>query len=64
MHRKMPLPRGWKRRVRSALVHILALSHYTFPALLAKAALSKNRQIRLPWASMAASPSSRGSSER
>ena len=47
MHRKIPLPRGWKRRVRSSVLHILALSHYTFTALLAKAALSKNRQVRL-----------------
>ncbi len=26
---KLPLPRGWKRRVRSSVLHILALSHYT-----------------------------------
>ena len=47
MHRKIPLPRGWKRRVRSSVLQILALSHYTFTALLARAALSKNRQVRL-----------------
>ena len=35
----LPLPRGWKRRVRSSVLNILALSHYTFTALLAKAAL-------------------------
>ena len=34
---KLPLPRGWKRRVRSPVPHILALSHYTFAALLARA---------------------------
>jgi len=45
---KLPLPRGWKRRVRSSVLHILALSHYTFTALLAKAAKSRNRQVRLP----------------
>jgi len=45
---KLPLPRGWKRRVRSSVLHILALSHYTFTALLAKAAQSRNRQVRLP----------------
>ena len=28
MHRKMPLPRGWKRRVRSSVQHIQALGHY------------------------------------
>ena len=44
---KLPLPRGWKRRVRSSVLHILALSHYTFTALLARAANSKNRQVRL-----------------
>ncbi len=44
---KLPLPRGWKRRVRSSVLHILALSHYTFTAMLARAALSKNRQVRL-----------------
>ncbi len=47
MHHKIPLPRGWKRRVRSSVLHILALSHYTFTALLAKAAQSRNRQVRL-----------------
>ncbi len=35
-----PLPRGWKRRVRSSVLHILALSHYTYTALLARAAHS------------------------
>ena len=25
---KLPLPRGWKRRGRSSVLHILALSHY------------------------------------
>ncbi len=44
---KLPLPRGWKHRVRSSVLHILALSHYTFTVLLARAALSKNRQVRL-----------------
>ena len=44
---KLPLPRGWKHRARSSVLHILALSHYTFTALLAKAAQSKNRHIHL-----------------
>ena len=26
---RLPLPRGWKHRVRSSVLHILALSHYT-----------------------------------
>ncbi len=30
---KPPLPRGWKRRVRSSVLHILALSHYSFTVL-------------------------------
>ena len=34
---KLPLPRSWKRRVRSSVLHILALSHYTCTALLARA---------------------------
>ncbi len=25
---KLPLPRGWKRRVRSSVIHILALGHF------------------------------------
>ena len=29
MHRKIPLPRGWNRQAKSAILHILALSHYT-----------------------------------
>ena len=29
MRWNLPLPRGWKRRVRSSVLHILALSHYT-----------------------------------
>ena len=37
MTSKLPLSRGWKRRIRSSVLHILALSHYTFTALLAKA---------------------------
>ena len=44
---KLPLPRGWKHRVRSSVLHILALSHYTFTVLLARAANSKNRQVKL-----------------
>ncbi len=46
MHHKIPLPRGWNRRAKSAILHILALSHYSFTVLLARAAQSKNRHIR------------------
>ena len=47
MSPKLTLPRGWKRRVRSSVVHILALGHYSFTVLLARAALSKKSQARL-----------------
>ncbi len=39
MHHNIPLPRGWNRRAKSAILHILALSHYTFTAMLARAAM-------------------------
>ena len=38
---KLPLPIGWKQRVRSSVLHILALCHHAFTALLARAALSR-----------------------
>ena len=47
MARKLPLPRGWKRRVRSSVLHILALSHYSFTVLLARTARSQDRATRL-----------------
>ncbi len=47
MNHKIPLPRGWKRRVRSSVLHILALSHYTFTAMLARAANQRNHRVRL-----------------
>ena len=28
MPRKIPLPRGWNRRTKAAILQILALSHY------------------------------------
>ncbi len=37
MHHKMPLPRGWNRRVRSSVPHIQALSHNTCTALVTRA---------------------------
>ena len=33
MHPKNPLPRAWNRRAKSAIIHILALSHYAFSTL-------------------------------
>ena len=47
MHRKISLPRGWNRRAKSAIIHILALSHYTFTALVARAANDRHRRTRL-----------------
>ncbi len=46
MDRKIPLPRGWKRRVKSSILHILALSHYTFTAMVARASNDRNRRTR------------------
>jgi transcriptional regulator with XRE-family HTH domain len=47
MRRKIPLPRSWNRRVKSAVLQILALSHYSFTARLARAAHDRNRPTRL-----------------
>ena len=38
MHPRIPLPRGWNRRTKPAILQILALSHYAFTALVARAA--------------------------
>ncbi len=46
MHGKIPLPRGWNRRAKSTILHILALSHYTFTALVARAANDRHRRTR------------------
>ncbi len=43
---KLPLPRGWKHRVRSSVLHILALSHYTFTAMVARASNDRDRRTR------------------
>ena len=47
MDHKIPLPRGWNRRAKSAIIHILALSHYTFTVLVARAANDRNRRTRI-----------------
>ena len=47
MSRKIPLPRGWNRWARSAILHILALSHYAFTAMVARAANERSRRTRL-----------------
>ena len=46
MHHNIPLPRGWNRRAKSSILHILALSHYTFTALVARARLLLRRRRR------------------
>jgi len=46
MRRKMPLPRSWNRRVKAAVLQILALSHYGFTALLARGANHPNWRTR------------------
>ncbi len=46
MARKLPLPRGWKRRVKSSVVHVLALSHYSLTVLLAQTARSRRYTLR------------------
>ena len=47
MHRRVPLPRGWRHHTKAAIVQILALSHYAFTGMLARAANSRNRTTRL-----------------
>ncbi len=46
MRARVPRPRGWNARARSAIVHILGLSHYTFAALLARAANVVSERVR------------------
>ncbi len=46
MRHKIPVPRGWNRRAKSAILHILALSHYTFTALVARATNDRHRRTR------------------
>jgi hypothetical protein len=47
MDPRIPIPRGWNRRAKSAIIHILALSHYTFTVLVARAANDRNRRTRI-----------------
>ena len=46
MHHRTPLPRSWRPHTKAAIVHILALSHYTFTAMLARAANERSRRTR------------------
>jgi hypothetical protein len=46
---KLPLPRGWKRRVRSAVLHILALGTTACPHQLeprARRSVAGSRRVR------------------
>jgi putative transposase len=47
MRHSLPVPRTWNRRVKASVIRILALSHYTFTALVARAARARDRQTRL-----------------
>ena len=46
MPRKILLPRGWKRQTKSAILHILVLSHYAFTAMVARAANERSWRTR------------------
>ncbi len=46
MQHRIPLPRGWRRHTKSAILQILALSHYAFTARVAGASNDRNRRTR------------------
>ncbi len=46
MDRKIPLPRSWNRRTKAAILQILALSHYAFTAMVARAANERSHRTR------------------
>jgi len=43
---RIPLPRAWNRRAKSAILYILALSHYAFTVMVARAANERSRRTR------------------
>jgi hypothetical protein len=43
----IPLPKGWPRRVRSAVIHSISLAHYSLTATRSWAANSLNARVRL-----------------
>ena len=47
MSRQIPLPRSWNRRTKAAILQIVALSHYTFATILARAANDRDRRTRV-----------------
>ena len=46
---KIPIPRGWNRRAKSAILHILALSHYTFTAMVRREAVRRELAFFMCW---------------
>ena len=46
MHRRIPIPRGWRHHTKSAIVQILALSHFAFADLRAKPSSRRNAAPR------------------
>ena len=46
MDRKIALPRSWNRRTKAAILQILALSHYAFTVMVARAANERSRRTR------------------
>ena len=46
MPRQILIPRSWNRRAKSAIIRILALSHHTLTALVARAANERGRSYR------------------
>ncbi len=51
---KLPLPRGWKRRVRSSVLHILAVGHYSVRPGQDSHLLEQRTFVRHTWTSTAA----------
>ena len=46
MRRKLPLPRGWNRHVKSSVLQVLSLSWYCFTAIRGRAAESRKVSLR------------------
>ena len=44
---RIPLPRGWPRRVRSAVIHAISLAHFSLTSTRSWAANSWNARVRL-----------------
>ncbi len=44
---KISLPPGWNRRTKAAILQILAFSHYTSTAMVARAANERSHRTRL-----------------